>query len=322
MANVLKRDRQMHVLHLLVNGSSIRAAERVTGIHRDTICRLVVRFGEACREWMDGQMQDLTIRHLELDEQWTYCGKKQARLTVDEKQTRYDQGDIYLWIGIDQETRLVPSFAPGKRSADMARRFTVDLAGRMTRPKPHASDAHAYGKGGYLQRVQISTDGFAAYAEAIDLAFGPYAAHGIIIKEYRNAGMQYDPGEMVGTQRRASDAIDPLDDLHQPRRKAERHDPLVYEAVQPAHVLLQQEAGEPGSGHGDVSGLLQLVLAIPLPRQQRQAWPQAPDARDGRQADGPRLELSGAIRYGLAGQGCGVADSLLRALPKRPTLAM
>ena len=210
MANVLKREKQMHVLHLLVNGSSIRAAERVTGIHRDTICRLVVRFGEACREWMDNQMQNLTIRHLELDEQWTYCGKKQARLTVDEKLTRYDQGDIYLWIGIDQETRLVPSFALGKRSADMARRFAVDLAGRMTRPNPHASDAHAYGSGGYLQRVQISTDGFAAYAEAIDLAFGPYADHGIIIKEYRNAGMQYDPGEMVGTQRRTvSDAIDP-----------------------------------------------------------------------------------------------------------------
>jgi hypothetical protein len=84
----------------------------------------------------------------------------------------------------------------------MARRFMVDLAGRLQRPNPHASDSHCYGKGGYLQRVQISTDGFAAYAEAIDLAFGPYAEHGIIIKEYRSHGMQYDPSEMVGTERR------------------------------------------------------------------------------------------------------------------------
>jgi hypothetical protein len=148
MANVLKREKQLQVLHLLVEGSSIRATERITGVHRDTICRLIVKFGEACREWLDKQMQGLQISHLELDEQWTYVGKKQARLTVDEKQTAFDQGDIYLWIGIDQKTRLVPSFALGKRSADMARRFMVDLAGRLTRPRPHASDAHNYQDGG------------------------------------------------------------------------------------------------------------------------------------------------------------------------------
>ena len=208
MSNVLPRERQLAVLHLLAEGSSIRAAERVSGIHRDTICRLVVRFGEACLEWLDKQMQGLSVRHLELDEQWTYCGKKQARLTVDEKQSCHDRGDIYLWIGIDQDTRLVPSFALGKRSADMARRFMVDLAGRIKRPNPHASDAHLYGAGGYVQRVQLSTDGFSAYGEAIDLAFGPYAQHGVIIKEYRNAGMQYDPSEMVGTLRRPSQGMD------------------------------------------------------------------------------------------------------------------
>src|SRR5690242_10136534 len=153
MANVLKREKQLQVLHLLVEGSSIRATERITGVHRDTICRLIVKFGDACREWLDKQMQGLTIRHSELDEQWTYVGKKQARLTVDEKQTAYDEGDIYLWVGIDQDTRLVPTFALGKRSADMARRFMVDVAGRMTRPNPHASDAHGYQDGGYLKRV-------------------------------------------------------------------------------------------------------------------------------------------------------------------------
>ena len=75
---------------------------------RDTIMRLIVRFGEKWREFMDEQMRGLSIRHWELDEQWTYCGKKQARLTVDEKQTCHDQGAILLWIGIDQETRLAP----------------------------------------------------------------------------------------------------------------------------------------------------------------------------------------------------------------------
>src|SRR3954454_19127730 len=104
MSNVLPREKQFAVLHQLVEGSSIRATERITGVHRDTICRLIVKFGEACREFLDTQMQGLTIRHLELDEQWTYVGKKQARLTVDEKQTAYNEGDIYLWVGIDQDT--------------------------------------------------------------------------------------------------------------------------------------------------------------------------------------------------------------------------
>jgi hypothetical protein len=89
----------------------------------------------------------------------------------------------------------------GKRSADNARRFLMDVARRLDTPNPHASDAHAFVYGGYAPIVQISTDGFAAYPEAVDLAFGPYAKFGTIIKEYRNAGMQYTPGEMVGTRR-------------------------------------------------------------------------------------------------------------------------
>jgi hypothetical protein len=67
-------------------------------------------------------------------------------------------------------------------------------------PKPHASDAHAFATGGYQPVVQISTDGFAAYPEAVDLAFGPHARFGTIIKDYRNASMIYTPSEMVGTK--------------------------------------------------------------------------------------------------------------------------
>ena len=55
--------------------------------------------------------------------------------------------------------------------------------------------------GGYKPITQISTDGFAAYPEAVDLAFGPYVKFGTIIKEYRNAKMIYTPSEMVGTKR-------------------------------------------------------------------------------------------------------------------------
>ena len=189
------------ILQLLLEGSSIRSTERITGVHRDTICRLIVRFGDACRAFMDKRMRGLTLTHLQFDEQWTYVAKKQARLTTIERAESSDKGDIYLWTCIDDKTKLMPAFMLGKRSADNARRFLMDVASRMVFPSTHASDAHAYSAGGYEQIVQISTDGFQGYPEAVDMAFGPYAKYGVLIKEYRNANVTYEPSEMVGTQR-------------------------------------------------------------------------------------------------------------------------
>ena len=91
----------------------------------------------------------------------------------------------------------------GKRSADNARRLMTDLASRLNMPTPHASDAHAFGRPDPIYVTQISTDGFAGYPEAVDLAFGGHAKFGTIIKEFKNALMPYAPSEIVGTVRRA-----------------------------------------------------------------------------------------------------------------------
>ena len=189
------------VLNLLTQGNSIRATERITHVHRDTICKLIVFFGDACQRFMDERMRGLRLTHLEFDEQWTFVARKQARLTLTERAEKHDVGDIYLWTCIDKQTKLMPSFLIGKRSADNARRFMMDVAGRLVFPKPHTSDDQSYAKPGYAPVVQISTDGFNAYPEAVDLAFGPYVRYGTIIKEYRNAAMIYTPSEMVGTKR-------------------------------------------------------------------------------------------------------------------------
>lgn len=194
-------DKAKLALRMLTEGMSIRATERTTGIGRNTLCRLIVLYGTACRKFLDDRMHGLKMTHLQFDEQWTFVGKKQARLTVDEKAERHDIGDIYLWTCVDEKTKLMPSFRVGKRSADNARRFMADVAKRLARPAPHASDSHGFAKGGYRPIVQISTDGFPGYPEAVDLAFGPYAKYGVIIKEYRNANMKYDPNEMVGSKR-------------------------------------------------------------------------------------------------------------------------
>jgi transposase-like protein/IS1 family transposase len=188
-------------LRMLTEGMSIRATERTTGLHRDTICKLLVFFGEACRRFLDRRMRGLNLTHLQFDEQWTFVAKKQSRLTVEERVDCHDKGDMYLWTCIDEKTKLMPSFIIGKRSADNTRRFLMDVAGRLNFPGPGQADRHAWREGEYRPIVQISTDGFAAYPEAVDLAFGPYVKFGTIIKEYRNANIVYTPSEMVGTKR-------------------------------------------------------------------------------------------------------------------------
>jgi hypothetical protein len=103
----------------------------------------------------------------------------------------------------------MPSFMLGKRSADNARRFVSDVANRLVFPKPSASDARDFQPVQYKPIVQISTDAFAGYREAVDMAFGPHCQYGQITKEYRNASMVYTPSEMVGTRRKGIRGIGP-----------------------------------------------------------------------------------------------------------------
>lgn len=196
-------------LRLLAEGSSLRSCARVTGLQRNTVCKLLVHFGKACRRFLDQRLRGLGVDHLECDEQWTFVRKKQARLTMDERAHRHDIGDVYLWTAVDQTTKLLLTYYIGKRSGDSARRFMLDIASRLVWPNPHASDDHAYNKGSFKRLVRFSTDAFVAYGEAIDLAFGPYSKWGTIVKTFRNARIVYEPSEMVGVKRTARRGILP-----------------------------------------------------------------------------------------------------------------
>ena len=127
MANSLPREKQIEVLHHLVEGNTLRSTARLTGVHRTTIMA-DGRFGRACKAYMDAQLRGLTLEHVEVDEIWTFVQKKQGRLTPEEKAERFDMGDVYLWTALDQDTKLIASFLVGKRSADNARRLMMDLA--------------------------------------------------------------------------------------------------------------------------------------------------------------------------------------------------
>lgn len=212
MANHLPLEKQQFVLNLLVEGNSLRGTTRLSGVHRTTIQNLLVRYGVAAQRIMDDRLRSLRLKHVEIDEQWTFVQKKQGRLKAQEKLTRFDIGDQYLWYGVDADTKLVPCHLVGKRSADNARRLLVDLASRLRIPRPHESDPHAFGAGGYRPIVKISTDAFSGYREAIDLAFGPHVEYGQIVKDYRNADQpgRYAPPEMIHADRRGIRGIDNL----------------------------------------------------------------------------------------------------------------
>src|SRR3989337_1276582 len=144
MANRLSQDKQKLCLRLLTEGNSVRATGRIANVDKETVCKLILAFGQAAQNVLDERLTGLSLDHLECDEIWSYVGKKQARLTVEEKAERGDIGDVYLFTAVDQKTKLIPAFLVGKRSADNCRRFMRQLASRLVLPKPGAGDAHAY----------------------------------------------------------------------------------------------------------------------------------------------------------------------------------
>ncbi len=128
MANILKTEKKVAVISMLAEGSSIRAIERITGVNRNTIMSLGLRVGAACKRIMDEKMRGLTCKRIEIDEIWGFIGTKRKNAT---RAGAY--GDVWTFIALDADTKLIPSFIIGKRDMYHARAFMEDLAGRLSR---------------------------------------------------------------------------------------------------------------------------------------------------------------------------------------------
>ena len=195
--NVLSREEQVQVLHMLVEGSSLRSVVRLTGIHRTTIMKLMLKAGDALKAFLNAKMVNLELTHLECDEIWTFVRKKQARLKDAERDST-TIGDMYLYIALDQRTKLIPSYTIGKRNREKTEEFMLDLATRIvTPPVVHPTN-----------RPKISTDGWAAYPGAVDLAFANTVRHGVLVKDYAESAQpgRYGPPVLVGESRRTLSA--------------------------------------------------------------------------------------------------------------------
>ncbi len=162
--NTLNAEKQRIAIQAILEGNSIRSTERMTGIHRDTIMRLALRVGNACAQFLSEQIQNIKSQRVQVDEIWTYVFKKQARISLDENMVGI--GDQYVFIAIDADTKLVISHLVGKRDATSAYYFMRDLKDRLA------------------SRVQLTTDGFKPYINAVDDTFGLDVDYSQLVKIY------------------------------------------------------------------------------------------------------------------------------------------
>jgi hypothetical protein len=119
---VIEQERKVAIVNALCNGMSLRAASRVFNTHRTAIQNLLVRVGLNCDRIMDEHMKKIDCRNLEIDELWTFCGKKQGRLRADER-INPNLGDQYVFFAIDNETKVIPAWSVGKRTNETALAF-------------------------------------------------------------------------------------------------------------------------------------------------------------------------------------------------------
>jgi IS1 family transposase len=184
--NYLSREKQIEIIAALCEGVGQRAVTRLTGTDRKTVARLALRVGRGCAELHDRLMVGIRVNRLELDEAWSFVGKKQKNVLRNEL---FAKGDQYVFIGMAGTQKAIIGWRVGKRNADTTLEFLNDLRGRV------------------IGQPEISTDGFLPYRNSIRDTFGDSASHGIINKTYsvthlvKEAQGRYSPAAVVAVSR-------------------------------------------------------------------------------------------------------------------------
>ena len=184
--NVLPREKQIEIIAALCEGVGQRAVTRLTGTDRKTVARLALRVGRGCAELHDRMMVGIRVQRLELDEAWSFVGKKQKNVKRNEL---FAKGDQYVFIGMAGTQKAIISYRVGKRDTANTAEFIHDLRERV------------------IGLPEISTDGFLPYKNAIRDAFGNRIAHGTITKTYSvtnlgtAAAVRYSPAQVVAVAR-------------------------------------------------------------------------------------------------------------------------
>jgi IS1 family transposase/transposase-like protein len=176
------------VLSLLTEGSSIRSAERVSGIHRDTICKLLRVAGEKCEALLSRLVRNVEVKDVQCDELWSFVAMKE-KTRVRKQVEGTNAGDAYTWLAVERDSKLLLAHHVGHRTSEDAHMFAAKLSAAV------GSD-----------RFQVSTDGLEVYPPALEAHFGAQIDYAQIIKTFSGNGLdnerRYSPPSIIATEKR------------------------------------------------------------------------------------------------------------------------
>lgn len=193
--NRLDTRTRSQVISCLVDGCSIRATVRITGVCKKAVLRLLVEVGQVCADYQDRVFRNLTTKRIQVDEMWSWITCKQKNVTPKIAAKNPHAGDVWLWIAIDADTKLVLSHMVGSRTPPTAYDFMLDVASRI---KFDNEDRPAE-----RRRVQLTTDGLYWYVDAVDHAFGADVDYAMQQKQFgsastdKSAALRYSPTKIT-----------------------------------------------------------------------------------------------------------------------------
>ena len=182
--NTLPFHKKTLILKLLVEGMSMRATSRVADVSKNTVAKLLRDAGAVCAAHQDAALRGLTCRRIEVDEIWSFIYAK-AKNVQRAKSAPPEAGDVWTWVAMDADTKLVPTWRIGDRSGMTAIDLMDDLRSRIE------------------NRMQLTTDGHSAYLEAVESAFGGDVDYAMLIKVFGDGGpdTRHSPAERMSIRK-------------------------------------------------------------------------------------------------------------------------
>jgi IS1 family transposase len=185
--NQLPLNKKVQIINLLVEGNSLRSTTRITGCSINTVTKLLVDVGKACQKFHNESVINVASKRVQCDEIWSFVYAKQANVPEEMEETA---GNVWTWVGIDADTKLAVSWIVGNRDAETAFIFMQDVACRLK------------------NRVQLTTDGFKTYLDAVEDAFQGNVDYAVLRKLYGNSNIErdferkYTPSDCTGVKKR------------------------------------------------------------------------------------------------------------------------